>query len=300
MIPRDLENVYDECRSRLRSPDNTFFVRQLLSTAANFTSIYIILDALDECSGATLEDTISLIRQFKNSGIKVFCTFRPILNNLRHRLDISTIYSMSAHDEDVRNYLSIRLNKEWRHNKCFLEQIIDRLTEGAEGKLVSFIFSLAKYRFLLVKFQLDYILDKEEPRDAIEALGTLPKDMSAAYEEVLARIDKIKGKDTALKILSWLFHAQRPLKMYEIQEVLSIRIQDTKLYPEYFIDPVQIIHYCQGLVELDHTSQIIRFTHYTVQDFLDKYQNKLLALTDLAKICLTYLTFDIFECGPLL
>lgn len=111
---------------------------------------------------------------------------------------------------------------------------------------------------------MDYVLDKEEPRDAIEALGTLPKDMSAAYEEVLVRIDKIKGKRTALKILSWLFHARRPLKMYEIQEVLSIRIQDTTLHPEYFIDPVQIIHYCQGLVELDHTSQIIRFTHYRI------------------------------------
>src|SRR5271163_2873649 len=102
--------------------------------------------------------------------------------------------------------------------------------------------------------------------------------MSGAYEEVLARIDDTKGKDTALQVLSYLFHAQRPLKMEELREILSIRTQppDKDLYPEYFIDPVLIVHYCQGLVELDHDSGIVRFTHYTVQEFLrDNYQDKL-------------------------
>src|SRR5436190_22698925 len=77
-------------------------------------------------------------------------------------------------------------------------------------------------RFLLVKFQLDYILDKEKPRDAIKALETLPTDMESAYHEVLLRIEKDKSKETALQILSWLFHTQRPLHMNELREVLSI------------------------------------------------------------------------------
>src|SRR5215470_15243419 len=38
---------------------------------------------------------------------------------------------------------------------------------------------------------------------------------------------------------------------------------------------------------------------YTVQEFLKgRYLDKLLSPTDLAKVCLTYLTFDIFEFGP--
>ena len=93
-----------------------------------------MLDALDECSSGTLEDMLNLINRFKGFGIKVFCTFRPILNNIKDRLDVSKIHSIHAHDEDVRNYLSIRLNKEWRHNKRFLQQIIDRLAEDAAGK----------------------------------------------------------------------------------------------------------------------------------------------------------------------
>src|SRR5437762_3072287 len=156
-------------------------------------------------------------------------------------------------------------------------------------------------RFLLVKFQLDYILDKEKPRDAIKALDTLPTDMESAYQEVLIRIDKVKGTDTARQILSWLFHAQRPLHIDELREVLSIETQppDTELFPKYFISPILLIHFCQSLIEFDENSGIVRFTHYTVEEFLKKkYQDKLLSLAELAKICLTYLTFDIFELGP--
>ena len=119
-VPFSLETVYDDCHSHSRTPDRVVLVQQLLSVAAAFSSVYVMLDALDESSRGTLEDTITLINQFKNSGIKVFCTFRPILDALGDRLGVPIIHSISAYDADVRNYLSIRLNKEWRHNKQFL------------------------------------------------------------------------------------------------------------------------------------------------------------------------------------
>jgi hypothetical protein len=137
---------------------------------------------------------------------------------------------------------------------------------------VSFFYLLFanKYRFLLAKFQLDYILNKETPREAIKALDTLPTDMVEAYREVLNRIDKIKGNRIAFQVLSWLFYAQRHLKMNEIREAISVETNppDSQLYPEYFLNPDQVIHCCQGLVELDKKSEIVWFTHYTVQEFL--------------------------------
>jgi hypothetical protein len=132
-IPRELEAHYNECRSRSKSPDKAFFIRQLLSAADNFSTVHIMLDALDECTSGTLDEIVELIHQFKDSRIKVFCTFRPIIN-LRDRLDVPDIHTISAQDSDIRNYLSIRLNKEWRHDKRFLGKVVDRLVEGAEGK----------------------------------------------------------------------------------------------------------------------------------------------------------------------
>jgi hypothetical protein len=139
-IPPDLGEVYDDCHSRPQSPDRDFFNRQLVSTAATFSSVYILLDALDECTSATLEDLIILIRKLKGHGIKVFCTFRPNLIDLGERLNIPTIQFIGAHDEDIRNYLSIRLNKEWRHAKSLREKVIDPLVKGAHGKSISYLF----------------------------------------------------------------------------------------------------------------------------------------------------------------
>jgi hypothetical protein len=142
-IPRELEAAYYEYRSRLTVPDQIFFVRQLLSTAAAFSSTYIILDALDECSTQTLDNVVSLVRQCQDAGMNVLCTFRPTLMDIAARLNTSTIHSISAHNEDIRNYLSIRLNKEWPHNLRFIPQIIERLAAGAEGQFVPPIFLLA-------------------------------------------------------------------------------------------------------------------------------------------------------------
>lgn len=151
LVSRELETVYDESCSRLKSPPKEWLISQLLSVAAKFSIVFIMLDALDECSNETLEDAITLVHRFKDSGIKVFCTFRPIFINLGDRLGVSDIYTISAHDEDVKNYLSIRLNKEWRHNKGFISQIIDRLVVDAEGKLVSFsLFANQRVDFCLL------------------------------------------------------------------------------------------------------------------------------------------------------
>jgi hypothetical protein len=144
LIPRELEASYDDYYSHFKTPDSAIFRRQLLSITTTFSLVYITLDALDECSSEALNDIFTLIHNFKDSGIKIFCTSRPHLN-LQEQLDTPFIHSIGAHDEDVRNYLSIRLNREWGHNKRFREPVIDRLTKDAKGKLDAPYSSLLIY-----------------------------------------------------------------------------------------------------------------------------------------------------------
>ena len=54
VIPHDREVIYDECCSRAIASEIAMFIRQLLSVGARFSSVYIVLDALDECSDASL------------------------------------------------------------------------------------------------------------------------------------------------------------------------------------------------------------------------------------------------------
>ena len=138
VIPRDLEAVHDDCCSHFKTPEEVTFIRQLASVAASFASVYIVLDALDECADATLEDLINFIQQMKDSHIKFFCTFRPSV--IKDQLSSSIIHSIHAHDDDVRNYLSIRLGKEWRHNRQLLPPIINTVATAAEGKSLYIVY----------------------------------------------------------------------------------------------------------------------------------------------------------------
>ena len=161
---------------------------------------------------------------------------------------------------------------------------------------------LSHCRFLLAKFQLDHVLSHEDPRNAINSLDNLPTDMESAYGDTLDRIEKDKARTTALKVLSWVYHARRHLRLCELVEVITIQTRppDKALDPDYFTNPPEsLVQTCQGLVEFDQGSEIVRFTHFTVQEFLQqKYLDNLLSEVDIAKVCLTYLTFDVFEQGP--
>ena len=57
---------------------------------------------------------------------------------------------------------------------------------------------------------------------------------------------------------------------------------------------------CAGLVTVDEESDIIRLVHYTTQEYFERTCEHwfLEAHIHIAKTCLSYLLFDMFECGP--
>lgn len=158
--------------------------------------------------------------------------------------------------------------------------------------------SLTKFRFLLAELQLEYVLKEREPRKLEEVLrsNSLPRNISIAYHEIMRRILKEHSKNLALKIVSWIFHSKETILMRELQEILSVEAGDTDLQEKYFLEPASIVEVCQSLVSHDRTSDIVRFTHSTVRDFLlSAMLDRLLTTGRLATTLLTYLLFDIFE-----
>lgn len=132
----------------------------------------------------------------------------------------------------------------------------------------------------------------------IEALKSVPTNVSDAYEDILVRIENAQHKDVTLEILSWLYYARRPLLMDELREILSVRPGDTDLSPDYLDTPEQVVQYCQSLILFEQESGIVRFSHYTVEEFLSKKAGMLSPTVELGKSCLNYLMFDEFANGP--
>lgn len=133
------------------------------------------------------------------------------------------------------------------------------------------------------------------------ALETIPSDLPSAYKDVLYRIERNgKGvKDLVFKILSWIFYIREPLKMNALCEALAVEAGDSRIQAEYLLEPFLIVEICESLITYDETTGIVRFNHFTVREFLQRNSiDELLSTNDLAKVCLTYLTFEEFENGP--
>lgn len=129
----------------------------------------------------------------------------------------------------------------------------------------------------------------------VNALKVLPVNLDNVYEGVMDRIEG-RGKydkKLAMQILSWVFHAARPLHMEELREALSIRPGDKELDDTGFLPPETIVEACGSLVVYDESSRIVRFAHYSVQEYLGN--KDLPSSIHLANICLIYLALNGFK-----
>lgn len=118
----------------------------------------------------------------------------------------------------------------------------------------------------------------------------------------MKRIEELgnEPKEVVMKTLSWVLHAKRPLHAAELCHAVAVEDMFVGLEEDDLPDLNDIIDYCGSLVVHDST-EVIRFAHYTVQHFLENYRpTGLLAPTDLARVCLTYLSFNVFDTGPCL
>lgn len=102
----------------------------------------------------------------------------------------------------------------------------------------------------------------------------------------------------AMRALTWLFYTPRPMAMEELRHALLINDVDEDLGITHGTDLLadDIVECCPSLVIHEKSSGIVRFTHVTVQTFLES--ETLLPIGELAKNCITYLNLRAFKNGP--
>ncbi|KAF2022678.1 ankyrin repeat protein, partial [Setomelanomma holmii] len=158
--------------------------------------------------------------------------------------------------------------------------------------------------FLLARLHTDSLLDKRKPKEVKSTLANLKKGAAAlnsAYGGALQRIEGQLENDRKLAkaILSWITFAKRPLTTAEICCALAVESDETELDPENKPDVEDLVSVCAGLVVVDQESAVIRLVHYTTQEYFERtssYFNPAAQLL-IAKTCLTYLSFSVFESG---
>ena len=97
--------------------------------------------------------------------------------------------------------------------------------------------------------------------------------------------------------MGWIYYAQRALTMTELREVLAVEVDQIDHLDRLNIPkPDSIIHTCGGLVHLTPHTTLVTFSHSLVREFFQNDEPKfLLSPCDIARTCLTYIGYSVFE-----
>lgn len=121
------------------------------------------------------------------------------------------------------------------------------------------------------------------------------------YDQSLERIQNQEPETAALalKLLSWVQHAVRPLQIQELRHALAVENEDTSFDPDGLLDEDSVESMCSGMVSVQKNG-IVSLVHYSAQEYLTrKWSSRVQAAhRDIARICLTYVSFDDFNEGP--
>lgn len=161
-------------------------------------------------------------------------------------------------------------------------------------------------RFLLAQLCLDSLSGKLSERAIKCELEVLTKGSGTydlAYDKAMQRVnDHVKDKrDMAVKVLSWVTRARRPLTTLELLHALAVELGETKFHIDNLPSLDDVISVCEGLVTVtaDPMGDTIRLVHYTAKEYFDRKWTSWFsdAEASIATTCVTYLSFDVFQTG---
>ncbi|EUC31762.1 hypothetical protein COCCADRAFT_38175 [Bipolaris zeicola 26-R-13] len=241
-----------------------------------FPCVYIIFDALDECSGRTeLMDILKTMSAWQLENTHMLLTSRKE-RDIQSSLEIF-IYEQShiclqseRVDKDIQKYVQQRLSNDkdfnrWEKDPTVRQDIETTLVKGAQGM------------FRWAVCQLD-TLAKCRTRAALRrALVTLPPTLDKTYDRILSAISEDDSR-YAITILRWLTFAARPLSLGEVAEIVAINLDDEATFDrdEVLEDPLDVLNICSSMVTISTeesetqgpAKQIVVLAHYSVKEYL--------------------------------
>ncbi|KAF2476515.1 uncharacterized protein BDR25DRAFT_252579, partial [Lindgomyces ingoldianus] len=267
---------------------------KLLFELSTQQPVYIIVDALDECSGPIRKRLLKLLKPKTNDD-----TYRPINILITSRLldefsDLSEDFhrvNITANPRDINMFVE----HEFRNNgrlKRFAEQDRELLSD------VKFtIRQRCNGMFLLASLHMKSLTEQYLLAEVREKLKRLPNGVDGTYDHTLERIRKQPEEQRALawKTLAWVVLSKRRLTAIELQHALACVSGTRGFDPERIYQEDDIRDVCLGLVTLSHG--LVTLVHYTAQTYLTLRAGSLFAGFDakIAQTCARYLGLKVLE-----
>ncbi|KAG9229619.1 hypothetical protein BJ875DRAFT_537610 [Amylocarpus encephaloides] len=298
-IPDSVKTLYDRHKDKRTRPLLDEILGILKTVMAEYSRIFIIADALDECQdsdGCRQKFLSNLFQLQEKYGVHVslFATSRP-LSSIEKVFEGNSKLEIRVSEEDVREYLDGYLFQ--------LPGFVARNLELQEEIKTAIVHAISGM-FLLTQLHLKSLIGKRSPKAVRAALKNLATGSGAydhAYKDAMERINcQVKDqKELAKQVLSWIICAKRPLTTTELQYALRVEVGESTLDEENLPEIEDMVSVCAGLVTIDEKSGIIRLVHYTTQEYFERTKRQWFpdTETNITSICVTYLAFDEFKNG---
>ncbi|KAF7363939.1 hypothetical protein MSAN_01052200 [Mycena sanguinolenta] len=220
-LPKDsspLQKLYEQLEFGAHQPSmkelETCF--KDLITALSPRPIFIVLDALDECSEPNkLEPILYLFQSARNTHVFVTSRHENFFIQLLRPLATYQLNLNSLIDRDIDIYLRQFLVKELPFREW---------AEADRNLVLNYLCKHSDGMFRWVICQLDE-LSHCIPQNLKQTLEDLPVTLDETYQRTLARI-RTTNEHYARVIFHWLALSPRPLLIEEIAQVIAIHFID--------------------------------------------------------------------------
>lgn len=312
-LPQSVRSLHDRCRSKRTRPSIDDISTVLQSVAAEYSRVFILVDALDECrvNDSCRAKLLSQLSELQTKcSANLFATSR-FIPDITMRFERDLWLEIRANEQDVQGYVKGHID-ELPHfvqrDPDLQQEISSKIVKAVDGLYVA-SYNVVEgptnhTRFLLAQLHLNSLKGKRAPtaiRNALKKLPTGTEAYDCAYSDAMARIEGQLSDQKALakEALSWITCAKRPLTTTELQHALAVEVGQAEFDEGNKPDIEDIVSVCAGLVTVDEEGGIIRLVHYTTQEYFERTQKDWFptAEFDITAICVTYLSFTVFRSG---
>ncbi|KAL4942968.1 hypothetical protein BDV06DRAFT_221659 [Aspergillus oleicola] len=288
VLPPRIRHLYDWHHQGRGRPSKQEIVKELHSAVNDYSTVFVLIDALDECKDDTTRRSLlaEMAQLQQTSDIRLMLTSRPSIS-MNHNNAIEL--PIQAMDQDVHQYLTAQLG-------C-LSRIVER-DELLQQEIQTRISQAANGNFLLAHLYMGSLQGKHTKKaihQELNQMGTGHAGLIQAYNAALQRVKNGLSKN----LLSWVICAKRLLTVNELLHALAIEPRTSRLDTANICDIQEVVSGCAGLVVLHGLTQNVRLVHNTAKEYFQQDASKHFpgAETQIAISCLTYLSFDAFKAG---
>ncbi|KAI0420326.1 ankyrin repeat-containing domain protein [Xylaria grammica] len=269
-------------------PDTKTLENALMATTSGFSSVSLVIDALDECptvheERSKLLSTLSRVSAKLPDNIHIFLTsraerdIRVAIDAIRSppslsRTAIDLTVDQEGVNHDIGLYVDSRLGSSnyssWPDD--VKTKVKDELIRRADGM------------FQYVVYQFEGLEKIDSAADIDKALEQLPFGLNATYDRVLQAIDP-QFRSQIVSLLKWLVASVRPLRLEELAETWILRPEHAVPFDvtHRLFNPKDCVRYISSLVVLFVKTRgetkgdeklpegtYVRLAHFSVREYL--------------------------------